>query len=215
MARLAANSPVKFKGKISNIVGVEWNGIFYIRAAPQWKKKYKATEKQLANQQKFKYANKYVNLFKQLLDLTVEKELGQTRASSIMQGMLKEAIVGVYPDIRIDYKRLPLAKGSLIPASSPAVKQVENGIIHFEWVNDSRNYSRDKNYEANTAMLIAFSETSGKLAYNVNGPQRANQAGTLPVSFKKGEVVHTWVSFRSGDFGLKANSVYAGLVKMI
>jgi hypothetical protein len=38
--------------------------------------------------------------------------------------------------------------------------------------------------------------------------------GTLQCSFKKGEEVHTWISFRTGDFGFKANSVYTGLVKM-
>jgi hypothetical protein len=214
MAKLPANSAIKFKGKISNVVGVEWNGIYVIRAAPHWKKKYKTTEKQLANQEKFRHANAFVNYFKQLLDMTVQKEVGQTRASSIMRGLLREAMVGNYPDYVLDYSKVPMARGTLAPAASPVATALPDGIIQFQWIDDSKSYSLDKNYSSNSSMLIAYSSRSGKMAYDLHGPARHTQSAMLQGPFEKGDEVHTWISFRSNDFMLKADSVYAGVVTM-
>ena len=214
MAKLAADSPIRFRGKLSNIVAAEWNGMIVIRAAPHWKKKYKPTPKQYANQQRFKYANTFVGIFRDLLDMTVQKEPGQTRASIAMRGLLNEALVGDWPKTQLDYSRLQLARGTLPPADSPVAKAGETGRIEFEWEYDFKKYPKDKDYGQHHVMLIAYSKTSHKPAYDVHAGFRNNRKGTLQCSFKKGEEVHTWISFRTGDFGFKANSVYTGLVKM-
>ena len=213
MAKLSPNSPIRFRGKLSNIVASEWNGIIVLKAAPKWKKKYKATPKQLANQQRFKYANAFIGIFRELLDMTVQKEPGQTRASSIMRELLREAMIGEWPDTVVDYPRLLLAKGTLPPADSPVAKAGVGGVINFEWEYDYKKYPRDKDYGIHRAMLIACPEGKGPF-YNVHGDLRHNLKSSLQTPYKKGEEVHTWISFRTGDFGMKANSVYTGVVKI-
>ena len=212
MAKLPANSAITFKGKLSNVVGVEWNGLFVLRAAPQWKKKYKPTQKQVVNQARFRFANAFVKDFKFLLDRTVEKEIGQTRASSVMQTLLREAIVGQYPDFQLDYSRVPVARGTLLPAASPVATPLPGGDIEFRWEDDSDKYAASRQYTYNSAMLIAIREDRNKVAYELYGPSRNAKSATLRGSFKKGDKVHTWISFCSGDFLLKANSVYAGMI---
>jgi hypothetical protein len=66
----------------------------------------------------------------------------------------------------------------------------------------------------NSILLIAFAEDPGKLCYDVHGARRQMAKTSLQTTFKKGEEVHTWISFRTGDFGLKADSVYTGKVKI-
>ena len=215
MAKLSPNSPIKFTGKLSNVVASNWNGITVLKGAPNWHKKYKATPKQQLNQGKFRFANSLVHrIFRELIDLTVQKETGQTRHSLIMRELLNNALIGPWPDSFMDYSKLRLALGTLPPANAPEVKAVEGGTIEWEWKYNWRDYPRSSDYGKNHSMLIAFAEDPGKLCYDVHGARRQLAKTSLQTTFKKGEEVHTWISFRTGDFGMKADSVYTGKVKI-
>ncbi len=215
MAKLSPDSPIRFTGKLSNVVASEWNGMTVLKAAPHWHKKYKATPRQKANQGRFLYASRIIHrIFRELIDLTVEKEMGQTRHSIIMRELLNNALIGPWPDTYVDYSKLLLAKGTLPPADSPVVKAGEEGKIDFEWEYDPMNYPSSKKYGLNRTMLIAYSQSSQKVCYNVHGNKRQSGKASLQTQYTKGEEVHTWISFRTGDFGRKADSVYTGKVKI-
>ena len=206
MARIKKRG--QFSGKMSNVVFATWNGIEYVRAPPTWKKKYKATPKQLLNQQKFRFGMKLVNDFRELLFLSVEFEKGQSSASSAMRTLLNDAITGVHPNLSVDYSKMLVAKGSLPPVTGATVESTGTG-IKFSWTDETDTVHR-YHYQ-NNSILVVYCPDTNDVFYDLNGPKRFLLSGELKLSdYWKGKLLHTWLAFRSADSKLKSNSVYTG-----
>ena len=215
MARLIGNNGLSnFSGKFGTIVGGSWNGIQYIRCRPDYKK-HKPTEKQILNQQRFRFANSLVHEFREFFYLSFEKEFGQSQASSAMKCLLNGVIVGEHPNLSVDYNKLLVAKGSLPAAAEAVANSGEPGMINFSWVDNSNHIEPGKYPWTHHSILVAYSEEMKELMYDLNGPRRAVGAGSLKIPAFFGKEVHTWISFRSADHQLKANSVYTGLIEVI
>ncbi len=207
MARLLGKP--EFSGKLGNIVYVTWKGKAYARIAPSWRGKYNPTEKQVQNQERFRFAMKLLRDFREMLNLTIEEEPRQTMSSAAMKTLLNGAIVGTHPEFSVDYSKLVVARGSLLPATNAAVESTGTG-LKFTWTDETGD-----NSSYNNAILIACEPRCQEMFYELNGPYRQDLAGELPIPEKWHDVeLHTWIAFRSRDFKLKANSVYTGLIRV-
>ena len=204
-----------FTGKMGNLVGSTWNGIPYVKKRPQWRGRYKPTEKQLLNQAKFRFAMKQMREFRELLNLTVEFETGQSSSSSAMRTLLNEAIVGVHPDLALDYSRLLLAKGTLLPEANVHVESTEAGILKYTWT-DEVSKSDHSRFGPDHAMMIACWAEGPETWYELNGARRWKLSAEMKLpEFFSGKTLHTWLAFRSPDFKLKSNSVYTGTIAVL
>jgi hypothetical protein len=201
-----------FSGKFSNVVGATWNGISYIRAAPHWKGGYKPTAKQIANQQKFRFAMEQLKHFRRLFELTIEKQDGQSRASQAMTAMLRDAITGAHPDLAMDYSRMLVAKGSLAPALEASANSAGAGTISFQWSHDPD--VKKSNERFHQAMFVAYLGENEGVYHYLHGPYRRENRWEWQIPSLAGKSVHTWMSFRSMDMRMIANSVYTGVVKV-
>jgi hypothetical protein len=202
----------QFSGRTGNLVHATWNGKPYVRMRPQWRGKYKPTPAQVLNQQKFKFAMLLMRDFRDLLKLTVEFETGQSASSSAMKVFLNEAITGVHPELTVDYSKLIVAKGSLPPATSAQVESVDPGILKFSWTDGADKVNL---HSADHVIMVAYNAKTTEIWWELNGPRRSQLKSEMKVpDVWRGEDLHTWVAFRSIDFKLKANSVYAGVVKL-
>ncbi len=207
---------VKKKGQLSGAVGTvvfsSWNGIDYVRSPPSWKKKYKATPNQILNQQKFKFAMKLMRDFRVLMNISVEFEKGQSSLSSAMRSLLNEAIIGVHPDLSVDYSKLLVAKGTLPPPVEATVESTGTG-IKFIWTEETEHYY----YKDHSlyCILVAYHPETEQLFFEFNGPRSSLRSGELKIDdFYWDKELHSWLAFRSVDSKLKSNSVYTGVIKV-
>ena len=199
----------QFSGRTGNLVHATWNGRPYVRMRPHWKGRYKPTPAQILNQKKFKYAMLLMRDFRELLKLTVEFEIGQSTSSSAMKALLNDAIVGVHPDLSVDFSRMQVARGSLPPATNAKVESTGTG-LKFSWADETE---RDKEYFLSHSILVAYNPETNDVFYELNGPIRTRLSGEMNIpEFWRDKELHTWISFRSVDFKLKANSVYTGVI---
>jgi hypothetical protein len=203
----------QFSGRTGNLVHATWNGKPYVRMRPHWKGRYKPTPAQILNQKKFKFAMLLMREFRDLLKLTVEFEIGQSASSSAMKVFLNEAITGVHPELSVDYPKLIVAKGSLPSATSALTASVDPAMLKFSWTDETDRIHQL--HFTNHVMMVAYNEKYSEIWYELNGPRRMNLQAEMKVPEAwRGDELHTWISFRSTDFKLKANSVYTGLVRL-
>ncbi len=200
----------EFSGKLGNFVYATWKGKPYVRLAPSWRRKYVPTEKQEQNQKKFKFGMLLLRDFRELLKMTLEVKKDETVTSSSMKSILNDAIVGVHPDLSVDYSKMVIARGSLPPATGATVESGES-VLRYTWTNETPSDSNGYHY--NHAIFIACEPVSTDLWYELNGPRRNDLSGEMAIPKNwKGVELHTWIAFRSRDFKLMANSVYLGKV---
>lgn len=120
----------------------------------------------------------------------------------------KGCLMGVYPDIVIDYSKVILSEGSLMGAEGVEVDWTEEG-LRFTW--DTGPYTwPDQNDQV---MLLAYFPLEKKAIYLLAGAKRrvGMQVLTIPEDLR-GQNAETYVSFVSEDRKCIAKSKYLGLV---
>jgi hypothetical protein len=161
---------------------------------------------------------KQMREFRELLNLTVEFETGQSSSSSAIRSMLNEAITGVHPDLVLDYSRLLPAKGTLLPETNIHVESTETRILKYTWTDEISMADHSRLYRGDHAMMMACWEEGPEreIWYDLNGSRRHTLSAEMKLpEFFSGKKMHTWLAFRSPDFKLKSNSFYTGEVTVL
>ncbi len=198
-----------FSGKIGTVVGSEWNGIQTMRKVPKFKANRKFTEKQLEQHAKFALATKFFRRFTRLLKITFQRVKGQSGRSTAFGKALNAAITGIYPNFSIDYPKVVVAMGKLEPALFAVAVSNDPGKLRFSWTDNSLLAGANP---FDNAILVAYCEELGYLVYTLIGATRVTGSSELDVPHFSGKNVQTWMSFRSPDGSLTADSVYTGMV---
>ena len=120
--------------------------------------------------------------------------------------------LGEYPDLIIDYSKLPVAKGKINAAFNPAVESLQPGSVQFTWNDNSLLQQASPN---DNAILVVFCEEMQELLYKLNGAERSAMQDEIDVSYFSGKQVHTWISFISPDKRNAADSIYTGMVTVL
>ncbi|MGK9125266.1 DUF6266 family protein [Olivibacter sp. SA151] len=92
------------------------------------------SEKELANRERMRIMQKFLQDSKNFIDLGFQLEAKARNMSAFNAAMSynkKYAITGSYPDLKIDYEKLLVSKGLLITPTNPSVAYVE-GTLHFK-----------------------------------------------------------------------------------
>lgn len=209
MARLAKGILSDIQGKVGTVVGSNWKNVSYVRSLPKRKKNAKQSTAQEEHRAKFRTGIRFIRALSQLLTVSYQDTGSTTSRNAALKDLMAQSIGGVYPDYTISYGTVLVARGSLKKADNPAVAAGTAGKLNFSWTDTSglgNGTSSDK------AILAAYSPEIGEFMFSVDGATRSDGSAILDVRFFSGKEVHTWISFRSADGKIVADSTYLGTV---
>ncbi|MCD0487925.1 DUF6266 family protein [Pedobacter sp. MC2016-14] len=130
-------------GKIGPFVGGVWKGIPYIRMAPQKPETPKPrSPAQLANEEKFKFANHWMVPFHPFITVGFANlAIRQTEISAALSVNYK-AITGVFPDLIVDYSKVMISKGDLPVLVDATVELIAEDAIKLSWPQNDHKDAR-------------------------------------------------------------------------
>jgi len=213
MARLTEGLLSGISGRVGPIVGSNWNGINYVRSRPhRSKSKSKQSTAQLEQQAKFSLATKFLQPMKDLTMVTFRDYAGKmTGFNNAISHTLKNAVYGIYPDLKIDYRLTLIAKGMLPNGVEPKVSSIGDDSIRFNWKDNSGMgiaKAEDK------ALLVVYCPELERCFYTFESAFRNAGTATLEVSYFQDRQVHTWIAFVSLNGKDISPSIYTGEVKI-
>ncbi|MEJ7693824.1 DUF6266 family protein [Daejeonella sp.] len=215
MARLNRGPNGPPSGKFGSVIGSSWRGIYYIKGLQKEIKKARSPL-QIAQQNKFAVAVKFLNPVKSLLDIGFSRinPGGATGYNMAISYTVQNCIKGNDPDFEIDYPSVVFCtKGKL---TLPENIQMElNGLnLKVSWHNIKGNrYSSP----GDLVEVLIFDPQSKTFQAGPDGSLR--NTGELTVSIEKhfqGSVAHVYLYLIRGSVLEKkewSNSVYLGPVK--
>ncbi len=196
-----------FSGKVGTVVGGSWKGISYMRSQAQSVKNPR-TEGQVSQRSKFALTLAF------LKPITAYVRTGyktyaskQTEFNAAMSYIVKNAIVGDYPDYMIDYSQVLVSRGTLTPADNAAAAATD-GKFTFSWDDNSATGSAQA---TDLAMPLVFNKDKGIAVFSTAAATRAE--GTVDVNVPAdwaGDAVELYLGFVSADGKTVANSMYVG-----
>lgn len=208
-------------GKIANMVGYERMGVPSIKIKTKKKTKKKAvrSDAQKAVNLRFIIAKSFASDVDEFISVGYRLDVaGTTRIpeNGATSQLLNEAMIGVYPDIKLDYSKVKVSKGKLPAPVNPTVK-LENGILKFTWEVDP---AWDYKLKRDQVMLLAYKPANRNSNFLLSGARRSEGTEELKVSIRptnqgsalKDEFIETYMAFLSDDRKRISDSVYVGRV---
>ncbi|HTN19165.1 MAG TPA: DUF6266 family protein [Pelobium sp.] len=193
-----------FSGKVGTIVGTSWRGLNIIRSKPKPPTHF--SEKQLANQMKMKLIQFFLKKMVAVVRIGFkDDDIIPTAFNSAMSYNKKNAIVGEFPELSIDFSLVRLAQGTLY---FPEDFQMENDDagLHFTWnKNSGDNGSVD-----DQLLIVTWNEEEAVCDYSLQAYRSNGEFNFMPNNIGQGTQV--WVAFVRQDRTMQSNSVYMGMV---
>jgi hypothetical protein len=209
MARFNKGVLGGFSGKVGPVVGGSWNGIDYIRSLPTIKKNRQFSEEQDIQRAKFSAAANFLKALQPLLMTTFKDGNKMTGHNAALSYTLKNAVVGVYPDISIDYSLTQVARGTLPNAITPAAVSADAEKIRFSW-GDNTGVGTAK--PTDKVILVAYHPASLTPVYTMGAAKRSDGTAQLALPGMSGKEVETWIAFMSEKGKDVSSSVYTGRI---
>jgi hypothetical protein len=190
-----------FTGKLGNVVGFTKNGKYFVRSMPA-KRKDKPTAKNLEQRARFALMGSFLKFMAPVVRLTFnQKNIAHDRQCFALN--FRNAITGTYPNFSIDYAKVQLACGPLLPAEDVIVNSINSCKLEFTW----QQYTHDS-CGFDTAVLICYCPELSGIEYSFGPATRCDAKAVLHVPAFRGKLVHSWITFIS-KAGV-ADSVYCG-----
>jgi len=183
-------------GKISGMIVSSWKGINYVREAPPKSNKPR-TDAQIAVQEKFKFVHTLIKPLSPYFTAGFQHQaIHKSEYNVGYSRIYKNAISGVFPDIVVDYSKITISEGSLLPLEFVETSQTISQVLDIAWEVES--FKSRCEYDDQLMIAILCNEL-GLVDGFIGGTDRAD----LQRSFK----------FNSKFIG-KEISVYVGLYSL-
>ena len=161
---------------------------------------------QLKQRARFKLANAFAKEMKELFNLSFETVGAQIGKCQAISYLTTTAIIGEYPDYKIDFSKALVARGRALPAQGATATLEEDRIV-FKWEDNSSSTAT----AADQAILVAWCPEDEWEFFTLTGGARSSCEGFLKLMPRKGVEYHTWISFMKKN-GHAADSVYTGVL---
>jgi len=124
-----------FSGKAGSVIGASWKSIDYIRGLAK-KSNKPASQEQLIQQARFYTIAKFIMPIAPFVEVGFSQVNADvmTPTNAALQANINSAVVGSYPDFKLDYAKLKLSAGGLQPGGTTSV-EVASGILIVGWTN--------------------------------------------------------------------------------
>nr|WP_294898522.1 DUF6266 family protein [uncultured Pedobacter sp.] len=192
-----------FSGKVGNVVGTTWRGLEIIRSKPCPPQKF--SEKQLANQLKMKLVQLFLKKMVEVVRIGFRDEtIIPTAFNSALSYNKKNAIIGTYPDLVLDYTLVRLAQGHVYMPASITFSQDDAG-IYLEWDSILKENAR----RDDQLLLVVWDKESSTCEYSLQAYRSNTKFSFLPQQLRAG--MYIWAAFIRHDRSMQSNSVYLGV----
>jgi hypothetical protein len=211
MARLSSGILGPIHGKLGAIVGAVWKQTAYVRTMPKEKKTgFRATPAQIACREKFKFVQQWLVPFYAYVTIGFRNfAKDKTEINAAFSAIYRNAIVGVYPDLSIDYGKVVLTKGNLPGLFATQAMLAQPDLLKLNW---KRNHNDDSSTD-DQVMLIVYNRELKIVDGFIGGCNRANLQCSLTLNPKLvGKSLDVYVSVVSLNGKRVANSEYLGKV---
>jgi hypothetical protein len=216
MARLNRGPNGPASGKFGSVIGSSWRGIYYIKGL-QKKTKKARSPLQIAQQNKFAFAVKFLSQIKSLLDIGFSRinPGGATGYNMAISHTVQNCIKGNDPDFEIDYPSVVFCtKGKLtLPVN---IKMDLDGMdLKVTWENVKVNQYSSL---GDAVELLIFDPQSTIFQASTDGIIR--NAGELKININKhfqSDILHVYMYLIRGSVFEKkewSDSVYLGELKL-
>ena len=206
MAKFEVGVLGNFEGKVGTVVGAKWKGIEYMRHKGR-KSKKPFTQAQLEQQARFSCVAKFVSKFTDLLMACYTDTPVKTAINHAFADIYANAIIGSYPAYKLNYSKVPICDGTLHNANSLATAAAGNGMVKFNWVD---NTNGPKAKATDKAVLAVYCPELDQAIFTLQGAERRAGGDSLNVMNFTGKAVETWIAFMSADGQLVSSSFYTG-----
>lgn len=195
MAKLKSGILGGISGTVGNVVGGRWRGIDYIRSKPA-SVKNPNTEAQQQQRMRFKLIIQLLRKISPLVNIGLRNHSkSQTAMNRAMSLNIKEAIIGTFPDLEIDWEKLIFSQGNLATGKNVSADLSVSGTATITWQN-SQNGSNSS--DADGAIVLLSNTDRDEVVYRLHGASRVD--GQVDVDIPQewsGENIACYLSFRS------------------
>jgi hypothetical protein len=196
-----------FNGAVGTVVGSSWRNRKVMRSRPVQKRNRKFSEAQLIQQARMKTVMIHLQamtkvISKSFTDYTKER----TGFNSAVSHAINEALTGVYPDYSLEWGKVQISRGKLLPAKTSSA--VANGsIIQFTWSTEV--VTSDTN-PLDRAILVVYCPELYLCFYDLSTFTRAAGTGQVDANYFEGKVVHAYIGFITEKGNRSSVSKYLG-----
>jgi len=202
-----------FSGTVGTVIGANWKGIAYMRSLATLKKNPTFSDAQLKQQLRFGLAVGFLRSMKPVLEITFREFADQmTGFNYALKQIMQKAVIGEYPDFKIDFSQVELSRGSLAKPNNPVARATVAGQIDFSWRDNSAVGTAK---ETDKAIFVAYCPSLAQSIYTLAGSDRAAKSGTLDVSSFSGLEVETYMAYVSANGKKSADSIYTGKLSVL
>lgn len=185
-------------GRIGSLVFCDYRGKQVVKSLPRRSKKQPSVAQQ-SQRLRFSVVCNFSTLFKGLIAESHKK---------FVSDLLKNVVIGTYPDFELDYSKVAFTKGILMRTHACVCASRANH-LNFTW-----EYCRHfLTSPSDQAILIVYNPAKHRSVWLKPGITRDAQAAELPIpeSFS-GDTLHCWIAFVSQDEKQYSTSSYLGTV---
>lgn len=209
MAKLKSGIIGPFSGKVGNVVGSSWNGIDYIKSAPN--RKEPPTEGELNHRFIFKLVQKFVAPINAFLKVGFQgyspTNYGANAAKSLI---FKNSLHRDGMNSSIDPTQVQMSFGSLGFSEDMAVELIDGKTIKFTW----NPYIGQEMRPQDQVMLLAYDPTTGKNQMKTSGQFRYTGNDSLDMTHFTAGIYHVYAAFVAEDRSRQSDSRYLGAVEI-
>lgn len=184
------------------------NGNNYVRLRPR--KSMKAPSlAQESNRSKFRFATSFLRVFKELVRIGFPQEKRMTSMNRAMKELLRNGIVGVYPNWRIDFPKVLLSKGSTPKLPALAMVLEKRNEVLLKW--EGSQFGGFDSAQNDLVRVILYNATEGLFVVKEHAFRCDNQCYVQLPNWIRGDEVHVYVMVHSLR-GTPSDSQYVGVV---
>jgi len=211
MARLKNGILGGISGKINDVIGYMRYGKAFVKM-----KSIKPVQErkpgQLEGQQRMAVVNGFINTMTEFVRIgfTLEAVKKTHSANAAAKSYhMKNAVIGSYPSLEIDYPKVLLCKGLIDPPVNISVAVLNTG-LQFSWELSNRT---EVYHKRSRVMLLAYAPSLKKSFYTLIGARIMERTDflELPLAFKN-QLLHLYAAFYSDDKKHISDSIYAGTI---
>lgn len=210
MAIVKSGIALGFSGKVGNLIFSQQangtttvSGIGKVRTTP-------FTANEIANHQCTSVCNQFIKPIKDFISVGYEleaKRKGQNQHNVMVTDLKQNSLIKDYPNTRIDFSKVLVTKGSMLPPENAAVSINEFG-LGFTWDTE---ITVDGMHYSDQVMTLAYFPTLGKARFMTGGAQRNIGKDMLVLSgIEQGNMAEIYISLIKANRKEISNSVYLG-----
>lgn len=189
---------------MGTVIGSTWKDVSYMRALAI-NVSNPRTPKQQKQRGKFAVCMNFLTAITPYLRQSYRTMTqNRTAFNAAMSYLLRHAITGEAPDLKVDYERALVARGTLMPAFNPAASVAE-GKVTFTWKDNS---GMGDALGTDLAMPLIYNKKKGVAVYTLSATTRATGKAVqeLPGDWT-GDALAVYLAFGSEDGKRMSNSI--------